>query len=321
MGNSATDQRETDHALARRTMRVRTGLLAALSGVLLAPSPTVAQPAEPAQPADDPIVVTGQAVKPPRQEVDRQARAITGGRGDLRHSPLARIEDRLCPGVLGLRRDAAELMVDRIRWNAERLDMRLAEAGDCAPNLIVAFVDDGKAAIAELARSKSWLFESLTLPERRALLAAEGPVRVWSTTAMKTLTGMPIPRRESLDAPPVVSMNAAHSKIYINVREDITQVLVLFDRDQVYGKTVIQLADYATMRGFARTRPAEAGSALDTVLALFEPGAEPPPGLTDFDQAYLRSLYEDIPNLRGINKVLGVNSELNQLIREKAERE
>ena len=33
----------------------------------------------------------------------------------------------------------------------------------------------------------------------------------------------------------------------------------------------------------------------------------------------LRSLYEDIANLRGMSKVLGVNQELRQIIAEKAE--
>ena len=297
----------------------RAGFLTCLAGAALLAAPLSAQQDEPDAQGDDTIVVTGQTEKPPSRVVNRQARAITETRGDLLHSPLARIEDRLCPGVLGLRRDAAELMIDRIRWNAERLGMWMADDANCAPNLIVAFVDDGKAAIAELERNRSWLFNSLTLPERRALLAEDGPVRVWSTTAMKTVTGMPVPRRESLDRPPVVQMNAAHSKIYINVREDITQVVVLFDREKARGKTVIQLADYATMRGFARTKPAEAGAALDTVLALFDESAEPPGGMTDFDVAYLRSLYEGMPNLRGMSKVLGVNSELSDLLEEKTE--
>jgi len=94
---------------------------------------------------------------------------------------------------------------------------------------------------------------------------------------------------------------------------------VLFDRTGVRGKTVIQLADYATMRGFARTRPAEGDAAIDTILALFDEGAVPPGGLTDFDKAYLRSLYEGIPNLRGQSRILGVNQELKQVLEEKQE--
>ena len=147
------------------------------------------------------------------------------------------------------------------------------------------------------------------------LLAEEGPVRVWTTTAEKTRDGMPVPRRESLHNPPVVSMWMAHSKIYLTIRQDIEQVVVLFDREGVRGKSLIQLADYVTMRSFARTRPAGGDAALDTILALFD-ASEPPAGLTDFDQAYLRSVYEGIPNLPAASKLLGVNRELNRLIEE-----
>lgn len=296
---------------------------AALTVACLAPLTAVAQgelsPGTERDAADSSIVVTGDRERPAQRDVSRQAREISDITSDIYDRPLPRIEDRLCPGVLGLRRDAAELMVDRIRWNAERLDMWLADDSDCSPNLIIAFVDDGKQQIAELQDRQPWLFQSMTIPERKALLEETGPVRVWTTALMRTRDGMPIPRRESLDVPPTVQMWMAHSKIYLTVREDITQVVILFDRDAVRGKTVIQLADYATMRGFARTKPVAGNAPLDTILALFDPDSEPPGGLTDFDQAYLRSVYEGIPNLPAASKLLGVNRELKQLVKEDPE--
>ena len=246
---------------------LRTSLCAAVSGALvLLATPVPAQEAEPAPEADaasddSRIVVTGDRQRPTSREVNRQARDISDITSDIYDKPLARIEDRLCPGVIGLRQEAAELMIDRIRWNAERLDMRLADDTACSPNLIVAFVEDGKAQIAELHDRQPWLFQTLTIPERTALLEEDGPVRVWTTAQMRTRDGMPIARRENLTDPPVVSMWMAHSKIYLTIREDITQIVVLFDRAAVRGKTVIQLADYATMRSFARTRPTDGDAA------------------------------------------------------------
>jgi hypothetical protein len=304
----------------------RTSLCAAASGVLFLAAVASAQDAadgsEPETEAgDSSIVVTGERERAPptSREVSRQARDISDITSDIYDKPLARIEDRLCPGVIGLRQDAAELMVDRIRWNAERFDMRLADDTACSPNLIIAFVEDGKAQIAELQDKQPWLFQSLTIPERRALLEEDGPVRVWTTAQMRTRDGMPIQRRENLTDPPVVSMWMAHSKIYLTIREDITQVVVLFDRAAVRGKTVIQLADYATMRSFARTKPTEGDAPLDTILALFDANHAPPGGLTDFDQAYLRSVYDWIPNLPAATKLLGVNRQLGQVIEEQAE--
>jgi hypothetical protein len=292
---------------------VRSTRLAAALGLAALALPALAQEEEPT------IVVTEDREAPSSREVNRQARDITETTNNLYDRPLARIEDRLCPGVMGLRTEAAELMIDRIRWNAERLDMWLADDAGCAPNLIIAFVDDGKAQIAELAERQPWLFQSLTIDERERLLSDDGPVRVWTTAQQRTRDGLPIARRESLDNPPVVQMWMAHSKIYLTIREDITQVVVLFDKAGVRGKTVIQLADYATMRSFARTRPADSGAALDTILALFDPAQEPPAGLTDFDQAYLRSLYGSMANLPAASKLLGVNRELRRVENEAAE--
>jgi hypothetical protein len=79
---------------------------------------------------------------------------------------------------------------------------------------------------------------------------------------------------------------------------------------------VIQLADYATMRSFAKTRPATSDAPLDTILALFDPDHAAPGGLTEFDRAYLRSVYAGIPNLPAASKLLGVNRELGRVIRE-----
>jgi hypothetical protein len=293
------------------TFRAALGL--ALAGMLLAPA--AAQDEAPQ--ADDDIVVTGE--RPTHAEVSRQARDITDIGSDIRDRPLARIEDRLCPGVLGLKRAGAELMIDRIRWNGERLDMWMADDTACDPNLIIAFVEDGKATIAELVDSQPWLFDTLSIAERRALLAEDGPVRVWTTALDRTRDGMPIARRDNLTDPPVTQMWMAHSKLYLTIRQDITQVVVLFDRAGVRGKSIIQLADYATMRSFARTRPAEGDAALDTILALFDPEHEPPQALTDFDQAYLRSVYKEIANLPAAMKLLGVSDELERIQRAEAE--
>jgi hypothetical protein len=293
----------------------RDGFLAALAALLGAVSAAAQETPSPA--LDDDIVVTGE--RPTHREVSRQARDITAIGSDVRDRPLARIEDRLCPGVIGLKRDGAELMIDRIRWNAERLHMWMADDTDCRPNLIVAFVDDGKAELAGLVDRQPWLFADLATHERRALLAEDGPVRVWTTALDRTRDGMPIERRENLTDPPVVAMWMAHSKLYLTIREDITQVVVLFDRAGVRGKSIIQLADYATMRGFARTRPAQGDAALDTILALFDPEHEPPQQLTDFDQAYLRSVYKEIANLPASMKLLEVSDELERMQRAEAE--
>jgi hypothetical protein len=105
------------------------------------------------------------------------------------------------------------------------------------------------------------------------------------------------------------------------VSYDIVSTLVVFDASRVEGMTLAQLADYATMRGLARTRSAREGAAMDTILTLFDPAASPPGGLTEFDRAYLASLYDGIPNLPASAKIGGVNRQLRRQAAAEQERE
>jgi len=286
---------------------------------------SLALPAVPraAEPDSRDIVVTAPepSAPPSARQVNAQARAVTQG-GDFMHSPLARFESPLCPGVFGLPQDAAAMIVGRIRHNAELLRLPLAPDGNCAANLFVAFVPHAQEQLAEAHRQHSYLFRGLAPTERRQLLAESGPARAWTTTVMKTRDGMrasePAPRAgDPVSAVPIVTMWQAHSKIYLPVRQDIASVLVVFDVDQVRGNTLVQLADYATMRGLARTQAS--GTVRDSILALFDASAATPPaGLTPFDRAYLASLYETIPNIAGAHVIGGVSRRLRRQAAEEA---
>ena len=293
-----------------------------------------------AQPAPDPnIVVTGEREPPTQRQVTEQARNISII-GDPLDNPLPRFEDWICPGVLGLKEDAAAYLIARIRYNAEQFGLRLAEDdGSCEPNLIVAFVDDAQNQLVELARNNGYMLAGLSVTERGELLDAPGAARVWSNTLTRTRDGMPTqssrdaagaPERRgatsggtdqagnpitspySSGLPPVAATQAAQSRIFFPVREDIVSVMVLFDRAQVRGKSLLQLADYATMRGFATTRETSGAVPAETILSLFDGEGPKPERLTKFDLGYLGSLYDGIPNLPAQSKLAGVSRHMER---------
>ncbi len=153
---------------------LRTGFLAALAGTLLS-TPLAAQRADAGRRCGHRRHRARRRAAADQPRGDRGRRAITQGR-DLRHSAQARFENGLCPGVIGLKPDMAALVIDRVRYQAEQLDMQLTEDdGTCAPNLVVAFVTDGKAELASLAEEHPYLFQDMPLHEKRALLAEDGP--------------------------------------------------------------------------------------------------------------------------------------------------
>jgi hypothetical protein len=211
--------------------------------------------------------------------------------------PLARFEDALCPGVLGLRQDAAEQMVGRLRANAEMLGVGLAENGECEPNFIVGFVADGQAFLTQLQERRGYIFAEMDREERIALLSEQGPARALLRVRARSRDGMPISRRENLAQLPTTTMWMAHSKIYSATRNDILSAMVLFDRDAIRGMDLGQLADYATFRGLAHRLPGPEAAGEPSILSLFDSGAARPAALTEFDRAYLAQLYSGIANL------------------------
>jgi hypothetical protein len=300
---------------------LRLALLAGPACAVILPAPGFAQAeaSAPGAETESDIVVTGE--RPPHREVTRQAREITQPTG-IRYAPLPRFEgDRLCPGVLGLKGDHAALVIDRIRWNAERFGLWMTEDdGTCTPNFVVAFVDDGQATLERIADERYWLFINMPRHERLALLAEDGPARVWTTTQARTRDGTPLPLKP--DGRQVSAMSSGGvARAVLPVREDITGVLILFDRGEVRDKTLVQLADYATMRGLARTRPVDdaredGNQAMDTILALFDDDSAPPAELTAFDRAYLGALYDGKANTVGLSRIQGVARELRRQDRE-----
>ena len=211
--------------------------------------------------------------------------------------PLARFEDALCPGVLGLRQEAAEQMVGRLRANAEMLGLRMAENGDCQANFIVAFVNDGQAFLTGMQDRSSYIFAEMTREERIALLADSGPARALLRTRARSRDGMPISRRENLVDLPQTTMWSAHSKIYSATRNDILSAIVLFDRAAIRDLNLAQLADYATFRALAHRLPGTEATGQASILTLFSGGEPRPAGLTEFDRAYLGQLYTGLANL------------------------
>jgi hypothetical protein len=311
--------------------RVLSGFgLAAAAAFALGCAPAFAQDASLATPADDPeealrdpsrvpdsdviIVEGGRPEGVSRSEIQRQARSIAM-EGDVYDQPLARFEDRLCPGIAGLAVEQASFMIDRIRDNAYDFGIRLQDDG-CDPNFIVMFTPDSEQAMREMMERQYWLFEFHDAGEKREMLEP-GPARVWTWTEPRTRDGMPVPQTRNRVDVPVLSSWMAHSRIYTAVRHDITSVIVMFDTEAARGKSLIQLADYAVMRGLAQTRPSDEAS-MDSILTLFDEEA-PPQRLTLFDRAYMRSLYDWIPNLPAITKITGVSRQL-RILDEEAER-
>jgi len=299
----------------------------ALALAALAARPAAAQTERAADTSEtgDTIVVTGNVEPPTRREVFDQALEVS--RVDpsrMYEEALARLTRPLCPRVIGLDDNLADEMIERIRVNAERVDVRLAR-GRCAANLLVAFVDDGEMLLDELALRHPKVFALASEEERNELLSDAAPVRVWNIVEHKWANGAPLQYRRG--KPELPSTKKAGG-LLLPTRKDIDFALVVYDREAVLGMTVVQLADYATMRGLSHTRPASGRQPMTTILALFdeESGLSPeerePGELTSFDIGYLRSVYFWRPDrsVPAVGRLLGVRRRTGDATDESLER-
>lgn len=218
--------------------------------------------------------------------------------GADRDVPLARFQDPLCPGIVGVAEDSALNMVGLIRKDAAGFGLTLADPETCEPNMIVMVIDDPKGYLDRLRKQKPYLFDFLGKAELARLFDGPGPAYTWTRAFVRTRDGLPVRPSQSLTELPQTTMEAAHSLIYVATRRDIVTSMVLIDRKAVQGLTVGQIAAYATLRGLSDDEADKLEAPGPTIRSLFDAGAgDKPAGLTDADRIFLQTLYSTMPNV------------------------
>lgn len=254
-----------------------------------------------------PAAALSQTSPPPERDVIVKGRRITDQKAAERFvadisvrqgDQLARFHQPICPIVIGLSGPYGAMVEQRIRTTAAAVGAPVDKA-KCAANLIVVFAGSGAALVRDIRKQRPGWLEGLAGPEIDAL-EAPGPTRAWSVNSLRNEDGRAvyIPPAGSgavgdpLGDKPTLRVMSA-SIIKRPFRQDMEASFVVIDEKATYGLTLRQLADYVVMRSLAATRaPRSGGAALDTILALFDPAAGHPRGLSDPDAAYLRALYK-----------------------------
>lgn len=202
---------------------------------------------------------------------------------------MSRLSEPLCVATAGMSAPFGKKLADRVLSNAERLKVRLA--GDkCRPNVLILFVDDGAAQVDWLINHRPGIFGDLPYSTIRQLRHDHGPVHAWHITAIASRDGDKLIAGDG--GFPVLHIPSA-SRIEAPIQSMIVAAVILIDRPAIVGRTIDQIADYASMRTLAVVSPqpsALRNGYASTILNLF--GNQAAPGqLTPFDWGYLRGLY------------------------------
>jgi len=293
-------------------------MVALALSILLAVAP-MQDPPQPSPPPQEPpaavdlgeIEVTGRPLDAIIRSFVDEVAAPNNRRG------IARWDDRICIGVANLRAEPAQYIVDRVSTVAEDLGVMPGEPG-CQPNVIIIASDDPDGLARQLTEERRRAFRMGGSGMDRggdaleAFVASDAPIRWWqvsmpanSETGQRA-TRIPGECAGSCDAEginpqdyaPTISVFAA-SRLSTQIVDYIFRAVVILDIDQIGGMSGQQLADYVAMVTLAQIDPEADTSRYASILNVFEE-PDTASGLTEWDQAYLRGLYDAERNRKNL---------------------
>lgn len=213
-----------------------------------------------------------------------------------RRRGLARWDDPVCIGVANIRPDIARAMIDHVSRTALDLGLRVEEP-DCSPNVLVIFSDDGRALAAGLVERDRDAFHlgvgGMDRGKSRleTFTTGDQPVRWWQVS-------LPVagPHRvRAIRLPGDFENRCVAGEGLLNrgrfVSDNLNKVIIVIDAGEVAHVTLPQLSDYVALVALAQVDIEGETGGYPTILNLFENPAGTP-GLSAWDGAYLRTLYE-----------------------------
>ncbi|GAA0869714.1 hypothetical protein GCM10009116_15500 [Brevundimonas basaltis] len=266
------------------------------------PAPTPQQPAT----AIDPAAVDLGDVEVTGRPLDSMIRSFVNEvAAPNRRRGIARWDDRICVGVANLRAEPAQYIVDRVSTVAEDLGVMPGAPG-CQPNVIIVASDDPDGLARQLTEERRRAFRMGGSGMDRggraldAFVSNDAPVRWWQVSmpanadtgdrAVRIPGECRDPCQSVEDFAPNISVFAA-SRLSTQIVDYIFRTVVILDIDQIRGVSAQQLADYVAMVTLAQIDPEADTSRYASILNLFDAPHEAD-GLTDWDTAYLRGLYD-----------------------------
>lgn len=217
---------------------------------------------------------------------------------------LSRWNSPICPLVAGLPREQGEFVLARLSQIV--IAAKASLAGEhCKPNFYAIVTREPDELLKKwYARDRNMFITRNGLGYVKRFLNNTRPVRVWYNTkfaspekrdlspdtAAGALIGTVLGMALQDDNIPTNIIGSA-TRLSRSAVLSLSSVIVVVDAGRVEGLSFGQLADYVGMIGLAEINlDADVGS-MPTILSLFRNTPDPPQGLSDWDQAFLSSLY------------------------------
>ena len=272
------------------------------------------QPAAPDTSGDSAEIVV-EANRNRNREIRTFVNALTPSRAG---GQLSRFDGSVCPAVTGLSGVQNERVETRMRDVAKAAGIKTGPA-KCMPNALVIVVENKQQFMEALERKYPAYFADavgLTAP----IPKEDGPAIAWHVESLLDSNGIKPRIMKTVDGGLYFVVDSYDSsRVKPAARPHFVAGTLVVERGALRGLTTTQLADYAAMRLFIRTKPErlKQGSA-PSILNIIdtEMGASVPLTMTAWDFATLKSLYATDPMQFAAQQrvaiVSNVRKELNQ---------
>lgn len=283
-------------------IRIPARLAASLLAGALAVAPALAQtpPADtPAVPDDaDKVTITG--VQPERMRDYVRQLMEPGNLGQL-----ARWEDEVCPGVVGLKLDAAQAMLDRIAARAGSVGLKVGEPG-CDANVLIVVTDDAQKLTPTFVQQNKKLFgaafeggNTLGASALTEFSTKAKPVRWWHVAQTVTDRGkvmgdsVATSTGSGLTGVQVARVNNA-SRLKASTHQEFNRIIAIVDTSKTNEVSFSAVADYIALVALTQVQADVDAAGYDSILNVFEGPVgsdEPLQGWTAWDSAFVNGLY------------------------------
>jgi hypothetical protein len=226
-----------------------------------------------------------------RAAVEREVRsfvnAIAVKPGD---ESLARwqLQIPFCPLVAGLPGNDGEYILSRVSKIAAAAGAPLAPE-HCKGNFFVIVTSDPKGVLDAWSKRDVHMFgnEADQGGTKIREFTASSPVRVWYNTEFYNFDGTPLGNTEGRMNP-----SARATRLEVNNYRALSSVMAIVDARRMKDVSFGQVAAYVAMIGLAQIRPEANVIEAPSILNLFAGAGKAPPGLTSWDESFLKAVYE-----------------------------
>jgi len=194
----------------------------------------------------------------------------------------------LCPLVAGMPSKDGEYILSRVSKIAGAAGAPLAPQ-NCKGNFYVIVTSDPDGVLKAWSKRDVRMFgdEADQGGTKIRQFNTSNPIRVWYNTEFYNLDGTPLGNMEGR-----TSTMARATRLETNNYRALSSIIAIVDTRRLKDVSFGQVAAYVAMVGLAQIRPEANVTEAPTILNLFSGSAKAPPGLTAWDESFLKAVYQ-----------------------------